>query len=221
MEMSVEQVTNEVTSGMREESEAPDDGIGRVWRVRTVVAGLDRIREMAAQGGVRLANLFNRAANVLGDRKPRTLGMRRGSALTSLKSNPRGKFRGQHFSFFPEQRDSAEIVASLRLFEFRAQILETTAVLGDGLGIEHDAGVAQVGGNCSANILVEVWLDLLLRTVERGKFPRVELMSGVADQMRNQAERFRSLESESFAAEADCPVVPSSASSCFRSRRPR
>src|SRR5580700_469696 len=191
MEMSVEQVTNEVTSGMREESEAPDDGIGRVWRVRTEEAGLDRICEMAPEGGVGLANLFYRATNVLEDREPRALGMRRGPALASLESNPRGKFRGQHFSFFPEQRDSAEIVASLRLFEFRAQILETTAVLGDGLGIEHDAGVAQVGGNCSADILVEVRLDLLLRTVERGKFARVELMARVADQMRNHAERFR------------------------------
>ena len=52
MEMSVEQVTNKVTSGIREESEAPDDGIGRIRRVRTEVAGLDRIREMTPQAGL-------------------------------------------------------------------------------------------------------------------------------------------------------------------------
>src|SRR5208337_2364002 len=41
--MSVEQVTNQVTSRMPDESAPPDDVIGRVRRVRTEVPRLDRI----------------------------------------------------------------------------------------------------------------------------------------------------------------------------------
>ena len=73
--MSIELITNEVTSRMRDESGPPEDGIGRVRRVRTEVPRLDRIREMAPQGGVGLANFFNRVANIISDRKPRALGM--------------------------------------------------------------------------------------------------------------------------------------------------
>src|SRR5450755_2148221 len=104
--------------------EPPHDSIFVVGSVGAEVTGPYGVRKMEAERGTEPTDLFDSAADALGDGDARTLGVGRLFALVALKPHPPDDLRAHRVCLDLQLRGKAEVIVAFRLVDIGAELAQ-------------------------------------------------------------------------------------------------